>query len=110
MSEREDNIETDYKKPILRGTKPKIEKKEVEVKEEQETVIKQVKGKYKLADGTIKEYTYPKKYKKPLKENRGRKPMVYKPKLREMLRGLDDDDCKKIIDFITSLKKPADSN
>jgi len=116
--EREDNIseEQEIKKPkvILRKLKnavtivesdeeieKKIKPRAVKSLAKKELVIKRVKGKRRMPDGTYEDYFYDRKYFKPTIETRGAKAKPNKSRLRTLLKDLSDENCKKILDYIS---------
>ena len=82
--------------PIKKKEEPveSDEEEQVESDEEKKTewITRTIKGKRKLADGTVKEYTYQRRYPKKTVETRGAKPKPNKSKLRDLIKNLDSTD------------------
>ena len=80
----------------------KKEMKQPEAKREskQEWVFREVKGRRKMADGTVKEYTYRRRYPKKDHETRGRRKEPCKLKLRNSIKDLSNDQCQELLDYI----------
>ena len=88
------------KKQEFKEEKKEMKQPETKRESNQEWVIREVKGRRKMADGTIKEYTYNRRYPKKTHETRGRRKEPCKSKLRNSIKELSNDQCQELLDYI----------
>ena len=75
------------------------------IREDETHVYYRVLGQRRMKDGSIKSYTYISKKLKTVKQKRGRKGEPNKKELRSKILELNDEMCKKVLEFINTFQQ-----